>query len=78
MLDFRLPHPRNPFIPIMPQTLILQSPHLARAALPISHHYFDLPATLPNDILRLPLMAITPVCPPQPPLNFSNSKLTTP
>ena len=54
MLDFRLPHPRNPFIPIMPQTLILQSPHLARAALPISHHYFDLPATLPNDILRLP------------------------
>ena len=54
MLDFRLPHPRNPFIPIMPQTLILQSPHLARAALPISRHYFDLPATLPNDILRLP------------------------
>jgi len=38
----------------MPQTLILQSPHLARAALPISRHYFDLPATLPNDILRLP------------------------
>ena len=54
MLDFRLPHPSNPFIPIMPQTLILQSPHLARAALPISRHYFDLPATLPNDILRLP------------------------
>ena len=41
-------------LPIMPQTLILQSPHLARAALPISRHYFDLPATLPNDILRLP------------------------
>ena len=63
MLDFRLPHPRNPFIPIMPQTLILQSPHLARAALPISHHYFDLPATLPNDILRLPTHGDYPCLP---------------
>ena len=46
--------PQSLLILIMPQTLILQSPHLARAALPISRHYFDLPATLPNDILRLP------------------------
>ena len=38
----------------MPPTLILQSPHLAQARLPISAHYFDLPDALPSDILRLP------------------------
>ena len=37
----------------MSQTLILQSPHLANARLPISGHYFDLPDTLPDNILRL-------------------------
>ena len=40
--------------PTMPATLILQSPHLARARLLISAHYFDLPDALPNSILRLP------------------------
>ena len=45
---------RSPQHPTMPATLILQSPHLARARLPISAHYFDLPDALPNSILRLP------------------------
>ena len=37
----------------MSQSLILQSPHLANAWLPISGHYFNLPDSLPSDILRL-------------------------
>ena len=37
----------------MSQSLILQSPHLASAQLLISEHYFDLPDTLPDTVLRL-------------------------
>ncbi len=58
----------------MSQTLILQSPHLANARLPISRHYFDLPDTLPDNILRL---NVHDGYPPLPPPNFRTTKLTT-